>query len=106
MKTTVSVYDLQKDLHESFSYEAIQILFNYFEELEDSCGQQIEYDPVAIRCDFAEMTISEVIDAYEYLMDESRLDDDDGYQYLMNFLQDRTQVCGDTSQGTIVFQQF
>lgn len=106
MKTTVNFETFANDLRESFSIEAIELLFDYFEEYEDSCDCQMEYDPIAIRCEFSEMTISEIIDAYGYMMDESRLDDDDAYSYIMDFINDRTMVCGDTPQGTIVFQQF
>tara|TARA_R110000751_G_scaffold5052_3_gene23819 strand:- start:8646 stop:8933 length:288 start_codon:yes stop_codon:yes gene_type:complete len=41
-------------LKESFSYEGSAALFNYLEELEDDCGEQQEFDPVSLRCAWAE----------------------------------------------------
>lgn len=57
-----------------FSHEALQELFKYYEELEDSTGQQIELDVISICCEWTEyesskellfnydMTISEIMD--------------------------------------------
>lgn len=106
MKTTVNFETFANDLKESFSIEAIELLFDYFEQYEEGCDCELEFDPIAIRCEFSEMTMSEIIDAYGYAMDETRLNDDDAYTYVMDYLNDRTMVCGDTPQGTIVFQQF
>jgi len=37
-----------------FSYEGLQALFEYFEELEDSTGETIDFDMIAICCEFTE----------------------------------------------------
>ena len=37
-----------------FSYEGLQALFEYFEELEDSTGETIDFDMVAICCEYTE----------------------------------------------------
>ena len=37
-----------------FSFEALQELFKYYEEYEDSTGEKIELDVIAICCDWAE----------------------------------------------------
>ena len=50
----VTKFKFAKGLENHFSGEACQILFDYFEELEESSGKEIEYDPIAIRCEFAE----------------------------------------------------
>jgi hypothetical protein len=106
MKTTVNFETFANGLKESFSIEAIEVLFDYFEQYEDSCDCELEYDPVAIRCEFSESTINEIITDYGYMMDESRLEDDDAYEYVMEFLNDKTMVCGITEKHTFVFQQF
>lgn len=40
----------------SFSYAGFSALFDYLEELEDDCGTEIELDPVAFDCEYAEYT--------------------------------------------------
>jgi len=54
MKTRLTVYDFSDGLEDSFSNEGIIALFEYFERLEDDLGHEIEYDPIAIKCEFTE----------------------------------------------------
>jgi len=44
------VQEMAKEKH-GFSYEGAQALFNY---LEDYYGTEIEFDPIAFRCEFIE----------------------------------------------------
>jgi len=37
-----------------FSYEGLQALFEYFEEYEDSTGETIDFDMIAICCEYTE----------------------------------------------------
>ena len=37
-----------------FSYEGSKALFNYLTEYEESCDTELEFDPIAFRCDFDE----------------------------------------------------
>lgn len=39
---------------ENFSYDGLEALFNYLEELEDDYGEEIEFDPIALCCEFTE----------------------------------------------------
>ena len=39
---------------DNFSYDGLQALFDYFEQLEDDLGEQIEFDPIAICCEYSE----------------------------------------------------
>jgi hypothetical protein len=41
-------------IEQGFSYEGTKALFEYFEQYEQDTGEQMEFDPVAIRCDFDE----------------------------------------------------
>ena len=38
----------------NFSYDGLNSLFDYFEELEEDMGKEIEFDPVAICCEYSE----------------------------------------------------
>ena len=42
------------DEYNSMSYEGARALFEYFEQLEEDIGEKIEFDCVAIRCEFSE----------------------------------------------------
>ena len=57
MKDTVTEYqfvDTMAQKQHGFSYEGAKALFEYFENLEQDTGEELEFDPVAIRCDFDE----------------------------------------------------
>lgn len=49
----------------NFSYYGRLALFEYFEQLEDDIGEQIEFDPIAICCEFTEYeNLEELNQAY------------------------------------------
>jgi hypothetical protein len=58
MKTTLTTSAaaeiLANDENSSFSRLGAYALVDYLEELEESTGEEMEFDSVAIRCDFAE----------------------------------------------------
>ena len=91
------------DRGNQFSYEALNLIYEYLEQFEEQTGEQIELDVIAICCDYSEMTPSEVLDTYDTEIDpssENLLDE------VFEWLNNNTAAIGITQQGTIVFQQF
>jgi len=80
------------DRSTQFSYEALNMLFNYFEEFDEN----MELDVIAICCEYSEMTPEEIASSYN-------LDEDED---VLEFLDMNTSVIGETSDGSIVFAQF
>jgi hypothetical protein len=62
MKITLSLGEFRdevykfEDRREQFSYKGLEALYNYITELEDETGEEIEFDFVALCCDFTEYT--------------------------------------------------
>ena len=58
MKNTLSTYEaaeiLMNDINAAWTRAGAFALVEYLEELEDSIGETIEFDAVAIRCDFSQ----------------------------------------------------
>ena len=59
MKKTINFYDFKDAFHrfgrgEQFSAEALRTLFDYLEEYEESCDTEIEFDVIAICCEYTE----------------------------------------------------
>ena len=76
----------------NFTYEGLTALFDYLEEYEESTGEQIEFDMVAICCDFSEYAdFKEIQDTYPHIKD-------------MQDLQDHTQVI--EFDGGVIIQNF
>ena len=44
----------------NFSYEARNVLYDYYEELEEDIGENIELDVIAICCDWTECSEEEI----------------------------------------------
>jgi len=67
---------------DNFSYEGLELLFSMLEESEDSTGEQIELDVIAICCDYSESTADELINNYDIEID----DNDDELEIIEEFL--------------------
>lgn len=101
MKQTISKYDFIRAFQDSsrssnFSYEALEILFDYLEEYEESTGKQMELDIIAICCEFEESSV-EYIKSLQY----AGLDDGATDEEVVEFLQYNTQYVGKTSSGLV-----
>lgn len=68
MKQSVNMHQFERAFvdmgrEDQFSYEALQALFNYFEELENEGMEEIELDVIAICCDFTEYESEEELES-------------------------------------------
>jgi hypothetical protein len=58
MKTTVTEYDFMEMFKrvrpDNFSYQGLQVLFDYLENFEEDTGEELELDVIALCCDFTE----------------------------------------------------
>jgi hypothetical protein len=75
MKKTLNTYDIANallaDSNAAWSRAGAYALAEYLEEYEESTGEEIELDVVAIRCDFSEYTSLQDW-ASDYFRDESQ----------------------------------
>lgn len=86
----------------NFSWAGLGVLFDYFEEYENSTGEEIELDVIAICCEFNEATPEEI--AADYAIDVE--DDGNELNNVLDYLHDHTQVAGVTDDGSIVYAAF
>jgi hypothetical protein len=111
MKTTISLYDFRDAFYQAnrgtqFSYDGLKVLFEYLEEYEDSTGSEVELDVIGLCCEFTEDTPDEIAENYGFTFSEDDDDDDEKRENLIEWLSDRTLVCGVTNEGSIVYQSF
>lgn len=104
MKTTVSLYDFERAFldagrKDQFSYEGLKALFDYLEEYEESTGEEIELDVVALCCDYSEDTIEDI--ANNYGIDLVEVDEEDQAEFVRDYLEAHTQIVGETSTGFV-----
>ena len=87
---------------EQFSYEGLEVLFDYLDWLSDDLCEPIELDVVALCCEYYESSIEELINSYN--IDLSDVDEDDPdsiVDVVREYLEDHTSVCGQVSGGFV-----
>ena len=95
MKDTITAHQFSDTMIEQgFSYEGTKALFEYFEQYEQDCDMEIEFDPIGIRCDFNEYeNLKKIKENYQ---DIKTLED----------LRDRTIVIEIPNSDRLIIQAF
>jgi len=96
MKTTVSSYEFvtafeKAGRKDQFSRSGLIALFDWLEEYEQDCGEEIELDVIAICCDYSEYESAiECCKEYDFTPDSE--DEEEAEKECLEWLQDRTIV--------------
>jgi len=94
---------LVADTNAGWSYEGAFALVEYLENLEDDTGEEMEFDAVALRCDFSEYpNAREAAEECGWEPDEDA--DEDAEEAALEWLRDRTTVI--TFGGGVIVQLF
>ena len=110
MKTTVSLYDFREAFRtmgraEQFSYEGLEVLFDYLEQYEEDTGEELELDVVALCCDFCEDTVAEIARNYSIDLNDADPEDDDYEEQCENivreYLEDNGAFVGEVTGGFV-----
>ena len=102
MKTTVSHASQFRDAFKSagradnFSYDALELLFDYFEDIDPD----MELDVVAICCDYSEDTPEDIANNY-WDRDSVPEDEDELREEVRKYLEANTSLVGETSTGFV-----
>jgi hypothetical protein len=116
LSTTEAAEILIADTCANWSRAGAFALVEYLEEFEDSTGEEMEFDRVAIRCDFSEYDSAlEAAEDYGWSREASILDDDDNIRpdedvmdenndLALKWLENRTSVI--EFDGGIIIQNF
>jgi hypothetical protein len=108
MKTTVTLSSFKQAFQDAgrgdhFSWEGLEVLFDYLEELEEGTGTEMELDAIALCCDFVEEAPEAIAATFGITSTPGTDITEDG---VMNWLQDRTMVVGKTTSGIIYNRGF
>ena len=91
MIDTITEYQFRDEMvKHGFSYDGSTALFNYLEQLENDCDIKIEFDPIAIRCEWSEYK------------DLEELNEDYSHDYDFEGLCGDTQVIKVGEEGIII----
>ena len=98
LSTEAAVQVLLCDHYADWTHAEAEALIEYYEEMEADLGEEIELDPVAIRCEWRSVTIDEVRADYDDCPDE--------LTEILDWLSDRTIVLHPNQDDTIIIQEF
>ena len=106
MKVTLSsseaVRRLMEDENANWCYASACALVAHLQILEQTMGEEMEFDIVAIRCDYSRYD-SALEAAREYGYDDNpELDEDDREELALEWLQDRTSVVMANKHGVVI----
>ena len=109
MKQTVTFSDFVDSFRnhgreDQFSYQALHVLFDFLDELDESSGTETELDVIGLCCEFSEDTWEGIAENYSIDLEDCD-DDDEREQAVLDYLNDNTMVAG-TTDGTIVYSAF
>jgi hypothetical protein len=92
----------QRGRADQFSYEALGLLFDYFEEIDPD----YDLDVIAICCEYLENSVQQIADWYGLEFSSVEEGDTDGERdHVLAYLEEHTFVIGVTPSG-IVYAQF
>ena len=89
-----------------FTHAALSLIFEYIEEYEDSTGEKVELDVIALCCEWNESTPAEIIDQYQTGIDTEGMNEEQIAAAVYEWLNDETTVAGLTDAGFLVYVQF
>ena len=107
MKTTLTQHESADMLmkFEAFgtgedAYNLCYTMAQYLEQYEEDTGEELELDPVAIRCEYRAITLDDAVTDYQIPL---HLDTDED---VLEWLQDRTEVIPTDIDNTYIIQEF
>jgi hypothetical protein len=109
MIKTISIYDFRDAFKaagrgDQFSYDGLEVIFDYIESYEQDAGEQVELDVIAICCEWAEDNYASLAEQYD--IDIDGLDEDDAIAVVLEHLEDNTAHASSVNDTDIVYVQF
>ena len=99
MKKTITSWEFidafdEANRSSNFSEDGREALFEYFEQLEQDTGEEIELDVIAVCCDYTQYTYTDFAEGYglhdlNYLLDDGELTEDEFKEQIEEYINDR-----------------
>jgi hypothetical protein len=93
------------DRGNQFSYEALNLIYEYLESIESYTGEPIELDVISICCEYSEDDYESIASSYSIDLDDIETEEEK-IEAVRQHLEDNTTLVGEPSYGHFVYQQF
>ena len=108
MKQAVDFYDFKRAFEQirpdNFSRQGLGVLWDYLEQYEEDCGEELELDVIALCCDFSEDSIENIANSYDIDLSECETDEDKAEE-VKEYLEQYTTLIGEVNGG-FVYRDF
>lgn len=109
MIQTIGLSDFRTAFHnmgrkDQFSYEGLELIFDYIESYEQDSGEKVELDVIALCCEWAEDSPENIAATYD--IDANGMSGGKLLMHVFDCLENKTQVAGVTNENQIVYVQF
>ena len=113
---------MQSARPDNFTVNGLRVLFDHLDGLSEDCGDNTEFDAIAIACDYTE---ADAIEVYNRYTPDLNLDDDEQALFdlyhntdqahmlddilkpqVIEYLECNTVFVGETNNGSLVFADF
>jgi len=88
------------DRYDQFGYDALRILFDYFEEYENSCDTEIELDVIAICCEYSVEHYSDIAQNYGIDISEEE-EEEDKKQIVIDYINENSNFVGECGNSIV-----
>lgn len=111
MKQTVYFSDFTAAFHRAdrgnqFTCDGLRVLFEYIEQYEQDCGEEIELDVIALCCEYSEECADDIIASYCLESDTEGMSCVERRDFVRDYLSYNTQLCGETAARDFVYLTF
>lgn len=105
MKTTVSLHNFREAFRtmgraEQFSYEGLEVLFDYLEQYEDDTDEELKLDVIALCCDYYEDTVEAIAANYSIDLTDCE-DEDEQAEVIREHLENNGALVGEVAGGFV-----
>ena len=90
---------------DQFSYEGLEVLFDYLENMSEDTGEPVELDVIALCCEYYESSIQELIDNYNIDVSDADGDEDVIAEFVKDYISYNTAYVGET-EGCLIYAAF
>ena len=104
LSTSHAVSELVADEYAGWSYAGAYALVEYLEQYEEECDTEIEFDPVAFRCDFSEYESAVEAAGENGWEPDEESDEEEREEEALEWLRNQTTVI--EFDGGFIIQQF
>ena len=107
---------------DNFTVSALRVLFDYLDQVSDECSEPMEFDAIAIACEYTEADAIEVYNRYKpdlnldeddqalfdlhYGTDQAHMLEDIIKPQVIEYLEYNTTFVGETKNGSLLFADF